>query len=63
LAQGELRIRPVKVMENASGSPWLKELYDAFAPVRKEASRYSESEIDDAIDQAVRAVRQQEPDG
>ena len=54
---GELRIKPVRVAEAAPGSPWLKELYDLFAPVRQEAARYSEEEINAVIDQAVAAVR------
>ena len=57
LAQDELRIKPVKVSEGAEGSPWLKELYDRFAPVRQEAAASSEAEIDAAIDTAVKAVR------
>ncbi|HVA23972.1 MAG TPA: AbrB/MazE/SpoVT family DNA-binding domain-containing protein [Chloroflexota bacterium] len=57
LADGELRIRPLDVMHRAAGSPWLKELYDLFAPVREEAKQFSEAEIDAAIDSAVRAVR------
>jgi len=58
LMQGELRVRPLSVRERAGGSPWLKELYDRFAPVREEAMRYKEEEIDTAIDEAVKAVRQ-----
>ena len=55
----ELRIRPLRVRRDAPGSPWLKDLYDHFAPVRQEAEErgYSEEEIDAAIDAAVRAVR------
>jgi bifunctional DNA-binding transcriptional regulator/antitoxin component of YhaV-PrlF toxin-antitoxin module len=58
LLPGELRIRPLSVTPRAAGSPWLKELYDTFAPVREEASHYPEPEIDAAIDEAVQAVRQ-----
>lgn len=58
LMQGELRIKPVKVSEEtAQGSPWLKEAYDAFADIRKQMEQYSEQEINEAIDQAVKAVR------
>lgn len=57
LERGELRIRPLQVTRSAKGSPWLKELYDLFAPARKEATSYSETEIDAAGDEAVRAVR------
>jgi hypothetical protein len=42
-----------------SGSPWLKELYDLFAPARAEAAKYSEEEINTAIDEAVKAVREE----
>ena len=38
-------------------SRWLEVSYDWFAPVRKEAERSSEEEIDAAIDQAVQAIR------
>lgn len=60
LSEGELRVRPVSVMDRAGGSPWLKELFDLFAPVRREAEAmsYTEEEIDLAIDEAVKAVRQ-----
>jgi hypothetical protein len=53
----ELRIKPVQVSEKAEGSPWLKELYDYFAPARKEAAKYTEEEINADIDRAVREVR------
>jgi AbrB family looped-hinge helix DNA binding protein len=61
LFDGELRITPLTVTSHAAGSPWLKELYDYFAPVRDEAEDkgYSEEEINTAIDDAVQAVRQQ----
>lgn len=59
LMNGELRIKPVKFTDKTEtvGSPWLKEAYDAFSEVRKEMSKYSEVEINEAIDQAVKAVR------
>lgn len=57
LVAGELRIRPVQVRESAEGSPWLKELYQRFAPVRGEAAGYSEAEIDSEIDRALAQVR------
>ena len=57
LAQGELHIKPLHTTERPTGSPWLKELYDRFAPVREEASKLSEREIDQTIDAAVAAVR------
>jgi len=58
LEAGELHITPVRLTK-AAGSPWLKELYDAFAPGRQEVrdKGYREEEVDDAIDQALQAVR------
>lgn len=59
LLQGELRIKPVKAVDTVSGSPWVKELYKIFSPVRKEAKDkgYGENKIDTAIDEATKAVR------
>jgi AbrB family looped-hinge helix DNA binding protein len=57
LSQGELHIKPLRAAERSAGSAWLKELYDRFAPVRAEAKAASESEINQAIDDAVAAVR------
>ncbi len=58
---GELHIKPVRVTEIGEGSPFLKELYEYFAPARQEAQEkgYTEEEIDAAIDRAVEAVRKQ----
>lgn len=53
----ELRIKPVQISPRIQGSPWLKEAYAAFADVRKELEQYSEDEINEAIDKAVKAVR------
>jgi AbrB family looped-hinge helix DNA binding protein len=55
--EGKLEIQPARTVPKASGSPWFKELYDLFAPVRQDLERYSEQEINDAIDAAVAAVR------
>jgi bifunctional DNA-binding transcriptional regulator/antitoxin component of YhaV-PrlF toxin-antitoxin module len=57
LTQGELRITPVRV--DAAGSPWFRELYDLFAPVRQEAidKGYTEEEINAWIAEAVAAAR------
>ena len=46
-------------MAGAVGSPWLAESYQRFAPIRQEAveAGYTEEEINNAIDQAVAAVR------
>jgi AbrB family looped-hinge helix DNA binding protein len=59
LDRGELRLKPVDVREQAQGSPWLRELYDSFAPVRQEAidKGYTEEEINADIDAAIKASR------
>ena len=60
LGNGRLTITPVRSGESTptpEGSPWLRDLYELFAPVREEAQAYSEVEIDAAIDAAVKAVR------
>ena len=63
---GELRITPVEVhkREPAAGSPWLRELYEYFAPVRQEAEEkgYTDEEINAWIDEAVAAVRRERRD-
>jgi hypothetical protein len=41
------------------GSPWLLELYELFAPARESLKGYSEREINDAIDEALREVRKE----
>jgi AbrB family looped-hinge helix DNA binding protein len=58
LDDGELRIRPVRVSEQPAGSPWLKELYEYFAPVREEiiARGISEEEVNADIDAAIAEV-------
>lgn len=60
---GELRIKPLPVHEQEEGSPWLRELYDYFAPVREEilAKGYTEDEVNAAIDEALREVRAENP--
>ncbi len=55
--EGKLEIQPSRTVPKVNGSPWLKELYDLFAPVRESLKGYSEQEINDAIDAAVREVR------
>lgn len=59
LADGELRIKPVEVSEPTKGSPWLRELYEYFAPVREEilARGISEEEVNADIDAAIAEVR------
>lgn len=57
MVNGELRIKPVQVSTEKTDSAWMKKLYDRFAPVREEAQKYSEREVNKAIDKAVSAVR------
>ena len=57
LIDGELRVKPVRPVEMTAGSSWLTELYELFAPFRERAAQYTEEEINETIDQAVRAVR------
>ena len=57
LVDGELRISPIPAAARTKGSPWLKELYELFAPSREIASQYSEEEINADIDQAIAEVR------
>jgi AbrB family looped-hinge helix DNA binding protein len=55
----ELRIRPTGLTYEDVGSPWLKELYDLFAPMREALSDLPDEEVNELIDQAVREVREQ----
>lgn len=57
LGEGELRVKLVKI--TGEGSPWLKDLYEGFAPVREELKSRgtSEDDLNEDIDAAVRAVR------
>ena len=57
LAEGKLEIEPVRVAPKTQGSPWAKELYGLFAPVRKSLEGRGEEEINEAIGEAVREVR------
>ena len=60
---GELRIKPFHFNKTPNpseeGSPWLRELYEYFAPVREEilARGISEEEVNADIDAAIAAVR------
>ncbi len=62
-ADGGVFIKPVEIKEQ-KGSPWLKELYDYFAPVREEIRTrgLSEEEVNADIDAAVREVRARQRD-
>ena len=57
VVEGKLQVEPVKVSPKGKGSPWARELYELFAPVRQSLEGRSEEEINDAIDEAVKAVR------
>lgn len=56
LEDGKLEIEPVRVTKG-KGSPWFKELYDLYAPVRESLKDVPEEEIKAAIDAAVKEVR------
>lgn len=57
LADGKLTLVPQET--KPKGSEYLRELYDLFAPVRQEAidKGYTEDEINEWIDEAIREVR------
>ena len=40
-----------------TGSPWARQLYEMFAPARESLKGHTEKEINDAIDEALRAYR------
>ncbi len=58
LEEGRVTVAAARATDK-QGSPWLKELYDLFAPVREEIrkSGLSEQEINDIIDDEIRADR------
>ncbi len=59
IADGELRLRPIDLTEHkGENSIWLQDLYELFVSVREEAKGMSEEEINIAIDQAIKAVRE-----
>lgn len=55
----EIHLKRVERTATAIVNPWFQELYDYFAPVRvgAEAAGLSDDEINEAIDEAFRAVR------
>jgi AbrB family looped-hinge helix DNA binding protein len=57
LSEGKLEVEPVRVAPKAKGSPWARELYQLFAPVRESLKGYCQKEIDEAIDGVVREAR------
>ncbi|MBI2029464.1 hypothetical protein HYT02_03550 [Candidatus Gottesmanbacteria bacterium] len=46
-----------KLSTQALDIEWFRKLYDCFAKVREEAQSFSEKDIDQTIDRAVKAVR------
>lgn len=57
LNDGKLTVETVDVTERTRGSPWLKELYELFEPVREALKDVPEDEINKWIDEAVAEVR------
>lgn len=57
LDNGKLTVETVDVTERARGSPWLRELYELFEPVREALKDVPEDEINKWIDEAVAEVR------
>lgn len=57
IADGKLTLVPQET--KPKGSEYLRELYELFAPVRQEAidKGYTEDEINEWIDEAIREVR------
>lgn len=53
-----LEIEPVKVASKRKDSPWAKELYEMFVPVRESLKDRSEEEVNEAIDEALREARE-----
>jgi len=58
VAGDRLEIEPMKVARKSKGSPWAKELYEMFAPVRESLGDRSEEEVNKAIDEALREARE-----
>jgi hypothetical protein len=58
----ELKIKPPRSGEHKQSSPWLRELYEYFAPVREEilARGISQAELYADIDAAIEEVRAEE---
>lgn len=57
VVDGKIEVEPVRIAPRAVGSEWAREMYRLFAPVRRSLKRRSEQEINEAIDDAVGAVR------
>jgi AbrB family looped-hinge helix DNA binding protein len=57
LAGRKIEMEAVKVAPKAGGSPWARELYEEFAPVRESLRGRTEQEVNQAIDEAVEEAR------
>src|SRR5262245_22425892 len=59
LEEGELRVKPVQLETERLGSPWLLELYELYAPTRKDIIErgISGEEVNADIDAAIAEVR------
>lgn len=57
LTEGRLEIQPLKAVPRTGGTPWARELYELFEPVRRSLERYEEGEIEEAVEEAVRDAR------
>ena len=58
VAGDKLEVEPVKIATKKKGSPWAKELYELFAPVRESLRDRSEGEVNEAIDEALKEARE-----
>ena len=58
LYEDKIEIVPV-VTKPVASMAWARELYEMFAPIRQEAQKMSEAEIDTLIDEAVDEARSQ----
>ena len=58
VAGDRLEIEPVRVASKDKGSPWAKEIYQMFSPVRESLKDRSEEEINKAIDEALKEARE-----
>lgn len=61
LYEDKIEIVPV-VTKPVAGMAWARELYEMFAPIRQEAQRMDEAEIEALIDEAIDEVRSQGDD-
>jgi AbrB family looped-hinge helix DNA binding protein len=57
VAGDKLEVEPVKVASKAKESPWARELYQTFGPVRESLKGHSEEDVNAAIDEALREAR------